>query len=119
MHSAEVLFSFMGAGCQAVRCAGYPDTDVVIGEWQDGRIGILRGTRFERGQFGCVVHTDQGTRCGLAQSKPPYYYLMLQDVIRFFQTGVSPIDVAETLDIVAFLEAANASKDQGGKAISL
>jgi hypothetical protein len=119
VHSAEVLFSFIGAGCQAVRCLRYPDTDVVIGEWQDGRVGVLRGTRVGKGQFGCVVHTDQGIYCGLAQSKPPYYYLMLQDVIRFFQTGVSPIDIEETLDIVAFLEAANASADQGGKVIAL
>jgi predicted dehydrogenase len=118
IHSAEVLFSFMGAGCKTVRCVHYPDTDVVIGEWQDGRVGILRGTRFEKGAFGCVVHTDQGTQCGVAQSTPPYYSLMLQEVIRFFQTRQSPIDINETLDIVSFLEAANLSKAQGGKVIA-
>jgi len=94
-----------------------PDTDVVIGEWQDGRVGILRGTRFEKGAFGCVVHTDQGTQCGVAQSTPPYYYLMLQEVIRFFQTRVSPVDINETLGIVSFLEAADTSRAQGGKVI--
>jgi hypothetical protein len=119
IHSAEVLFAFMGAGCQAVRCVRYPDTDVVIGRWRDGRVGILRGTRVEKGQFGCVVHTDQGARCGLAQPKPPYYFLMLQEVMRFFRSGVSPIDIQETLDIVAFLEAADASAALDGKVVRL
>jgi predicted dehydrogenase len=117
IHSAEILFSLMGAGCEAVRCVHYPDTDVVIGEWQDGRVGILRGTRFEKGQFGCVVHTDEGTRCGIAGSKPPYYYLLMQEVVEFLKTGVSPIDTGETLGIVAFLEAADRSRDQGGKVV--
>jgi len=119
IHSAEMLFAFMGAGCQRVRCIAYPDVDVVIGEWQDGRIGILKGTRFERGQFGCVVHTAQGTEVAVAGSTPPYYYKLLQEVIPFFQTGVSPIEIQETLDIVAFLEAADVSRDQGGAVVAL
>jgi hypothetical protein len=117
IHSAEVLFSFMGAGCTAVRCVHYPDMDLVVGEWEDGRLGIMRGTRFEKGDFGCVVHTDQGTQCGVARSRPPYYYLMLQQVIEFFQTRVSPIDMAETLNLISFLEAADRSREQGGAVI--
>jgi hypothetical protein len=114
IHSAEVLFSFMGAGCETVQCLHRPDTDVVIGAWADGRTGIMRGTRFEKGAFGCVVHTDQGTRCATAGSTPPYYYMLLQEVIQFFETGVSPIDIQETLDIMAFLEAADLSREGGG-----
>jgi hypothetical protein len=119
IHSAEMLFAFMGAGCQAVRCIAYPDVDVVIGEWQDGRIGILRGTRFEKGPFGCVVHTAQGAEVAVAGSRPPYYYKLLQEVVPFFQSGVSPIDIQETLDIVAFLEAADVSRAQGGAVVAL
>jgi predicted dehydrogenase len=119
IHGAEILFTFMGAGCQQVRCVGYPDVDVVIGEWEDGRIGILKGTRFERGAFGCVVHTDRGTRCGVAQSRPPYYLQLLRNVLGFFESGVSPIDIGETLNIISFLEAADTSRERGGKAVSV
>jgi hypothetical protein len=107
IHSAEMLFAFMGAGCRAVRCVPYPSMDLIIGEWQDGRLGVVRGTRFEGGDFGCVVHTGQGARCGIARSTPPYHVLLLRKVVEFFRTGVSPIDVRETLEIVRFLEAAN------------
>ena len=119
IHGAEILFSTMGPGCASARCIAYPDLDVVIGEWEDGRMGVLRGTRIEDRQFGCVLHTADGTRCGIAGSQPPYYYLLLRQVMAFFQTGVSPIDVHETLDIIAFLEAAEQSRAEAGAVIAL
>jgi len=119
VHSAEVLFSLMGAGCQTARCISYPDTDLVIGEWNDGRLGVMRGTRLTRGDFGCVVHSESATKVGIAQPEPPYYQLMLKHVMRFFETGESPIDIQETLEITAFLEAAEGSRESGGGPVTL
>jgi hypothetical protein len=93
--------------------------DVVVGEWSDGRTGVMRGARFEKSDFGCVVHTSAGTRCGLAQPTPPGYYCLLQKVVEFFKTGVSPIDVQETFGIMAFLEAADKSKERDGASVQL
>lgn len=117
IHSAEMLFAMMGTGCESVRTLAYPETDVVIGTWADGRVGVLRGTRCGKGAFGCVVHTDAGTYAGLAQSTPPYYALMLQAVMGFFRTGASPVSVEETFNVIAFLEAADASKARGGDVV--
>ena len=119
IHSAEMLFSFMGTGCLRARCIAYPEVDVVIGEWEDGRIGVLKGTRLPKSQFGCIVHTDQGTECGLALSTPPFYYGLMQQVVKFFQTRTAPIDTQETIEIVAFLEAADTSRAQGGAVVEL
>jgi len=119
IHSAEMLFSFMGAGCVSVQCVRCPDTDVAIGAWDDGRTAVMRGTRFDKGAFGCIVHTDQGARCGLAETKPPYYYLLLQRVMAFFESGVSPIEIDETLNLVAFLEAAESSCQLEGAAVEI
>jgi hypothetical protein len=118
IHSAEMLFSKMGPGCRSVRCIEHPLTDIVVGEWEEGRIGVMRGTRFEGGAFGCVVHTSTGAACGIAASTPPYYALMLQEVKAFFETGVSPIDIRETWDIIAFLEAAEYSRANQGRVIT-
>ncbi len=119
IHSAEVLFSYMGVGCKAVRCMSYENLDVVIGEWAEGRIGIIRGTRFQGGQFGCVVHAEAGTECGVAQRTPPGYFSLMHKVIKFFQTDVPPIDIRETFEIVAFLEAANWSREHTGPITSV
>jgi hypothetical protein len=115
IHSAEILYAYMGMGCQALRCIPHKDLDVVIGEWGDGRIGVVRGTRFKGGVFGCVVHTDAGTRCGIAQSRPPGYYDLMVQVIEFLKSGVSPVDIRETFEIVSFLEAANWSREHAGQ----
>jgi len=119
IHSAEMLFSFMGTGCQTARCIAYPEVDVVVGEWDDGRIGILKGTRMGKGQFGCVVHTTEGNACSMALSTPPYYYGLMKKVVEFFKTRTSPIQTEETIEIVAFLEAADASRAQGGAVVEL
>lgn len=119
IHSAEILYTYMGPGCKTVRCISYAEADLIAGEWADGRLGLMRGTRFKANSFGCVVHTGSEARCGLAQSTPPYYYLLLEQVVRFFQTGVSPIDIQETLEIIAFLEAADRSKATGGQVVEL
>ncbi len=116
IHSAEILFAFMGVGCERVRCLPYQDMDVIIGEWKDGPLGVVRGTRFEKNEFGCVIHTSAGTRAGVALGTPPNYFLLLQQVMQFFETGISPIDLEETFGITSFLEAANASREQGGTA---
>jgi hypothetical protein len=115
IHSAEMLYATMGLGCEMVRCIPYEDVDVIMGQWQDGRVGVVRGTRFKGGEFGCVVHTDNGTRCGVAQSTPPGYYGLMQVVVEFFRTGVAPIDVRETFEIASFLEAANWSREHAGQ----
>jgi hypothetical protein len=41
------------------------------------------------------------------------------EVVKFFQTGQSPVSPDETIEIFAFMEAADESKRQGGKAVAL
>ena len=44
---------------------------------------------------------------------------MLGQIVKFFQTGQSPVPMAETMEIFAFMDAAQKSKDQGGKPVKL
>lgn len=43
----------------------------------------------------------------------------MKEVVAFFQTGIAPVSSAETLEIFAFLEAADASKRQSGAEVKL
>ena len=54
-----------------------------------------------------------GADQGLAQDTPPGYALLLGPALEFFRTRKPPIDPAETLEIIAFLEAANQSRETG------
>ena len=119
IHSAEVLFSKMGRGCREVIVSHTEVADVITGIWEDGRVGVLYGYRIkDRWDFGCTVFTKGGVFQGVARSEPPYYALMMPKVLEFFRTGKSPLDINETIEITAFLEAANKSR-QTGKPVSI
>lgn len=119
IHSAEMLFALMGTGCKQVQCIERADMDIVIGDWADGRLGVVRGMRVGASQFGCVAHTPQAVNYGFAQATPPSYYLMLREILPFFRSGISPIDLAETYEIIAFLDAAEQSRACGGQVTAL
>ena len=61
---------------------------------------------------------SMNTTC-LASRSSPHYFLLLQKVVEFFKTGVSPIDVKETLAIISFLQAADKSKEREGKVVQV
>lgn len=119
IHSADLLYRFMGKGCATVRAISNEKFDVVVGCWADGRIGIMRGNRFGGNNFGCTITTDKANKSSAALADVPYYALMLREIIPFFKTGKSPIDFSESLEVIAFLEAASRSREQGGKTFEL
>jgi predicted dehydrogenase len=114
IHSAEILFSKMGKGCREVTVRHTKKADTITGIWEDGRIGTVYGYRLPKlYDFGCTIFTEGGAFYATAGSNPPYYVIMMKEIIKFFQTGKSPIDSNETLEIMAFLEAANKSRKTG------
>ena len=119
IHSAETLFSFMGKGCQSVQVFNTEKLDVIVGRWADGRIGTLRGNRAGAGNFGCVITTNKSTKASVVSKEVPSYAMLLRKVVPFLQTGISPIDISESLEIIAFLEAASKSRVSGGKSVKL
>ena len=44
---------------------------------------------------------------------------LVQTIVRFFQTGKAPVSPEETLEIIAFMEAADASKRRGSREVYL
>ena len=116
IHGVELLFTVMGTGCQRVTRTHTDDTDVVVGTWNDGRIGTFRGIRSGKSGYG-------GTAYGEEEVSPigPYdgYEPLVVKIVEFFQTGKAPVAPEETIEIFAFMEAADESKRQGGQAVSL
>ena len=45
------------------------------------------------------------------------YRPLVVEIVKFFQTGKPPVSPEETLEIFAFMDAAQKSKEQGGKPI--
>ncbi|PWJ53371.1 putative dehydrogenase [Dyadobacter jejuensis] len=116
IHGVETLYTVMGTGCESVTRVQTADTELVVGVWKDGRIGTFRGTRTGKHDYGGTVFTQDGnTVLG------PYngYNMLLVDIIKYFKTGQVPVTPEETTEIFAFMEAADESKRQGGKSVTL
>ncbi len=114
IHMTEMLFSILGKGCTQVTVTTTEDHDLVVGVWEDGRIGTVRGNRKGNGKFGALIHREQGSEFVDVYAHPkPYYASMLENIMEMFQTGKEPIDLEETLQIIRFIEAANESRLTG------
>lgn len=116
IHGVETLYTVMGTGCKSVSRVSTPDTDIVVGVWADGRTGTFRGTRTGKHDYGGTVFTQDGNKI-----LGPYagYEPLLVDIIKYFKTGEVPVTPEETIEIFAFMEAADESKRQGGKSVTL
>jgi hypothetical protein len=69
IHSAEVLYAMMGRGCKTVQTFNTEKIDVIVGLWENGRIGTLKGSRVGANNFGCTVTTSKINKAGLASAK--------------------------------------------------
>ncbi len=113
IHGIESLFTVMGQGCKQVTRFSTARTDIVTGTWADGRIGTFRGVQngFGGKVFGSQSIADIGDFAG--------YKPLLVQIIAYFNTGIVPVTPKETLEILAFMEAADESKRQGGARVDL
>lgn len=116
VHGVEALFTLLGTGCKQVRRFYSADVDVVVGEWEDGRMGTFRGIRAGKQSYGGTAFGTEGiAEAGQYEGYRP----LVVEIAEFFRTGIPPIKPEETLEIFAFMAAAEESKKQQGKAIRL
>jgi hypothetical protein len=112
IHGVESLFTVMGTGCESVQRTSADGKIVVTGRWRGGRVGVFR----EDKGYGGTATGDKGE--GPVGSSDGYRPLLVE-IIKFFRTGMPPVSAAETLEIYAFMEAADESKRQNGAEVSL
>jgi predicted dehydrogenase len=116
IHGVEILYALMGTGCKSVVRSHVSNTDLVVGTWQNDRIGTFRGTRFGTGAMGATVFGEKGIE---VLDKSSGYDPLWVKIIEFFNTGVVPVPAEETLESLAFMEAADESKLKGGIPVEL
>ncbi len=105
IHAVEILYTLLGPGCESVQAIESPLGILVAGRWRDGRLGGVRGFVEGSAGFGFRAVGETGTRQEMVSAQFIYRELLKQ-VIAMFETGKAPIDVRETLEIIAFIEAA-------------
>jgi hypothetical protein len=113
VHGVESLFTILGTGCITVQRGQTADGKIqVTGVWSDGRKGIFRESKEYHG----VASSEKGEA---PAGSFDGYVPLVREIIKFFQTGVAPVSSAETIEIFAFMEAADASKRKGDAPIEI
>ncbi|WP_449049291.1 Gfo/Idh/MocA family protein [Parapedobacter sp.] len=116
IHGVEMLYALLGTGCKEVRRMYSDGTDIVVGTWTDGRVGVFRGIREGKGGFGGMAYGTKGQQT-IGEYKG--YLPLLYHIVDFFNSGIVPVSPEETTELVAFMEAADESKRRGGVAVNV
>jgi hypothetical protein len=116
VHGVEMLYTIMGTGCESVTRTSTEGTDFVSGLWKDGRVGTYRGIRQGKAEFGAVVFEADKIQ---VINRSGGYHPLLHEIGRFFRTNEPPVSAEETIEIFAFMEAADESKRLGGKPVRI
>ncbi len=116
IHGIEALFALMGTGCETVARVQATDADVLTGVWKDGRVGTYRGIRRHKAEFGAIAFGAKGIS---PSGKGGGYEELCREIGKFFKTRRPPVSPEETIEIFAFMEAADESKRRGGAPVAL
>jgi len=113
IHGCESLFTVMGTGCETATRKTTPEGKIeVVGEWVGGRKGTFRE---DKGYVGKAVGEKGEAPVGDSAGYRP----LIVEIIKFFRTKQPPVAEKETLEIYAFMEAADESKRRGGEPVEL
>jgi predicted dehydrogenase len=116
VHGVETLYALMGTGCESVSRVQTKDTEVVTGVWKDGRVATFRGNRAGKGDYGMTVFGSKGNE---AQKINGGYEPLVVEIVKFFRGGPAPVSAEETVELFAFMEAADESKRHGGAPVKI
>ncbi|MDP6903809.1 MAG: Gfo/Idh/MocA family oxidoreductase [Verrucomicrobiota bacterium] len=113
VHGCESLFTVMGPGCETVERRSTAEGKIeVIGKWKGGRTGIFREGK---GYGGSAKGTKGEGPVGGYDGYTP----LVVEVIKMFQSGKVPVAPQETIELLAFMAAADESKRREGKPVEI
>lgn len=117
IHGVEMLYTIFGTGCVEVSRISAPDSDVVTGKWRDGRVGTVHLQR-PYGRYGGVAYL-KNQKLNAMPDIAFNYADLLREIVKFMETKTPPVSNEETLEIFAFMDAAQKSSGQGGVLVKL
>lgn len=118
VHGCESLFTVMGPGCKTVTRTETADGKIqVTGTWINGGKGIFReeNGKDRKGYGGIATGVTGQAAIGSYDG----YDVLLYAIIEMFRTGKVPVSIEETLELYAFMEAADESKRRGGREVEI
>lgn len=116
IHGVEAMYAGLGTGCQTVRRRLTNDEDIITGIWNDGSEGVISRTNNEASaEFRTIITTSGGKKLIRGHS----YRGLLKVILEFFESGKIPVPEMEMIEELAFIAAADESRDLNGAPVAL
>jgi predicted dehydrogenase len=119
IHGVESLFAVMGTGCETVQRGTWTNGMIeATGTWSGNRKGIYREENakvYAQSFHGVAKGEKGGAKVGSFDGYQP----LAVEIMKFFQTGVAPVTPEETIEIIAFMTAAEESKQANGAPVKI
>ena len=113
VHQLEVIEALMGPGIRRIKAFAPGDavTQLIL-DYGDGRMASFMQTPQPWAEFNFMVtESGRGTDGARLKSDDSNFYRNFSHaVLDFFRTGKSPVDIRETLEIVAVIETARKAR---------
>lgn len=116
IHSIESLYRLMGPGVAQVTQTRSGKADVIVATWSDGRVGTVRLME-DSTTYGAVLYREGGHAEMISTNVG--YAPQVADIVRFMREKKPSVAESETLEIFAFMQAAQQSLQQGSIPVKL
>lgn len=106
VHTVEMMVALLGTGARRVMQAGTPATPVILVDYSDGRRGVIE---LNVKAFQLLVEYGAAGKTVMVDIKQDFWNgdgAFIPSLLRFFETGEPMAPEAETLEIMALIEAA-------------
>jgi predicted dehydrogenase len=115
VHTVEMLVTLLGTGASRVMHAGTPATPLILIDYDDGRRGVVE---LNTSAFQLLVEYGNAGRTALVDIKQDFWNSeggFIPSLLRFFETREAPAPEAQTLEIMALIEAGTKAMDKPHK----
>ncbi len=110
VHQLEPIVALMGVGVRRVKAfsVGSQVTQLIL-DYGDGRLASFMQTPQPFAEFNFMV-SDGETGRRLVSDDRNFYHNLAKAILDFFLHGICPVDRAETLEIMALIDAARVAR---------
>ena len=106
IHQLEMLVMLLGTGAEKVMQCGNQYAHLMLIHYPDGRRGAINLIDGHPFQLSAQYDDD---KCLTIDTMDDFYPPFIEAMLKFFETGVSPIPEEQTLEIAALIEAGTAA----------
>ncbi|MEK4083075.1 Gfo/Idh/MocA family oxidoreductase [Psychrobacillus sp. FSL K6-1415] len=105
IHLLEMVVTIFGTKVKHMKIETYPDCEQIHMTFASGKHVIIRGENDWHNRFGAILHSKESVHSlRLWEEEKPYYAGLIEQVVHFFETGVSPVPIEETEQIIELIE---------------